>query len=383
MKKKLRIAMICDAIDDENLGGSFISGKRFAKWLFDVGHEIIWITSKFTEEEKRKEFSYAKIYEFPHTPRIWAYGVHFAYASVACLCKIFQKENIDIIYSIQPNITAWQSVRAAKKLHIPIISHSHTLPEMFAPWAPNFIQKLIKKIVAHMYRKYDGLISPTEFLKEKFDDCGFTMKQAIIGNGVDTTIFQPAQQDFQEIFTITYVGRLDPAKNLTLLLDAIHLLSKEKLSKQLRCEIVGWGVMEKKLSALVENYGIWNIVNFAGKLPAASPALVKAFQEASVFVLPSLYETEGMVVLEAMACACPILIADSEHSAARFFVQENGYVFDPKDPQDLADKVMNLINDPQLLSVMREKSLQESTQFTFAQSIKKLEAFFLSFCSPK
>jgi glycosyltransferase involved in cell wall biosynthesis len=90
-----------------------------------------------------------------------------------------------------------------------------------------------------MYSKYDGLISPTEFLKEKFDDCGFTMKQAIIGNGVDTTIFQPAQQDSQEVFTITYVGRLDPAKNLTLLLDAIHLLSKEKLSKQLRCEIVG------------------------------------------------------------------------------------------------------------------------------------------------
>jgi hypothetical protein len=59
--------------------------------------------------------------------------VRFAYASVACLCKIFQKEKIDIIYSIQPNITAWQSVRAAKKLHIPIISHSHTLPEMFAP----------------------------------------------------------------------------------------------------------------------------------------------------------------------------------------------------------------------------------------------------------
>lgn len=380
MEKRLRIAIICDAIDDESLGGSFISGKRFAKWLFDVGHDIIWITSKFTEEEKRKEFSYAKIYEFPHTPRVWAYGVRFAYTSVARLSKIFQQEKIDIIYSIQPNITAWQSVRAAKKLYIPIISHSHTLPEMFAPWAPNFIQKLIKKIVANMYRKYDGLISPTEFLKEKFDDCGFTMKQVVIGNGVDTTIFQPIQQTSQDTFTITYVGRLDPAKNLTLLLDAIHLLSKEKLSKQLRCEIVGWGVMEKKLSALVESYGIWNIIKFTGKLPAASPALVKAFQKASVFVLPSLYETEGMVVLEAMACGCPILIANSEHSAAKNFVQGNGYVFDPQSPQDLADKLIELMNNPRELTLMREKSLQESSRFTFAQSIKKLEDFFLSYC---
>ena len=88
-----------------------------------------------------------------------------------------------------------------------------------------------------------------------------------------------------------------------------------------------------------------------------------------------------MVVLEAMACGCPLLIADSKYSAAKFFVQGNGYVFDPQSPQDLADKLMKLINDPQLLSMMREKSLQESSRFTFAQSIKKLEDFFLSYCT--
>ena len=116
-------------------------------------------------------------------------------------------------------------------------------------------------------------------------------------------------------------------------------------------------------------------------MPAASAPLVKAFQESSVFVLPSLYETEGMVVLEAMACGCPILIANSEQSAAKFYVQENAYVFDPQNPQDLADKIKTLIDHPELLTLMRERSLQESTQFTFDQSIKKLEEFFLSFCS--
>ncbi|MEI7919624.1 MAG: glycosyltransferase, partial [bacterium] len=127
-----------------------------------------------------------------------------------------------------------------KRLHIPIVSHSHTLPELFAPGAPQFIQKLIKKIVASMYRQYDGLIFPTQFLQKKFDDGNFTMQQAIIGNGVDTTIFRPAPQKDKKIFNLVYVGRLDPAKNIPLLLDALHLLRmQKKLKKNLRCTIVG------------------------------------------------------------------------------------------------------------------------------------------------
>jgi hypothetical protein len=71
MQKKLRIAIVCDAIDDSKMGGSFISGKRFGAGLAKAGHEIIWITSLFRETDKKKDFAYAKkIYEFPHLPPI-------------------------------------------------------------------------------------------------------------------------------------------------------------------------------------------------------------------------------------------------------------------------------------------------------------------------
>jgi len=384
MQKKLRIAIVCDAIDDDSLGGSFISGKRFGAWLAKAGNDIIRITSKFTDESKRKDFSYAKVYEFPHTPRIGTYGVRFAYTSVSRLCKIFQKEKIDVIYSIQPNITAWQSVRAAKRLHIPIISHSHTLPELFAPGAPQFIQKFIKKIVAYMYRQYDGLISSTQFLQKKFDDCSFTMQQAIISNGVDTDIFYPAPQKDKEIFNLVYVGRLDPAKNIPLLLDALHLLRTQKnLKKNIRCTIVGWGVMEKNLHQQTAKYWLDEIVTFTGKLASESERLLHVFQQASVFVLPSLYETEWMVVLEAMACGCPLLVANSPTSAAKDFVHNNGYTFDCKDPQDLADKIEKLSNDQELCQRMRKASYEESQKFSFTLSVQKLESFLFSFVHPK
>jgi glycosyltransferase involved in cell wall biosynthesis len=113
----------------------------------------------------------------------------FAYTSVARLKKIFDQEQIDIIYSIHPTIIGWQSIRAAKKLHIPIVSHSHVWPELTLPGAPRCIQKIIKKIIAGMYRKCDGLISPTQLTKRIFDDCDLNNKQIIISNGVDTDIF--------------------------------------------------------------------------------------------------------------------------------------------------------------------------------------------------
>ncbi|MFA6255632.1 MAG: glycosyltransferase [Candidatus Absconditabacterales bacterium] len=378
MQKKLRIAIVCDSIDDSSLGGSFISGERFGAGLAKKGHEIIRITSKFKEIERKKDFAYAKMYEFPHLPRIGTYGVCFAYTSAARLCKIFQKEKIDIIYSIHPSIIAWQAIRAAKRLRIPIISHSHVWPELLLPGAPHVIQKFIKKVIAGMYRRCDGIISPTAFTKKIFDDCSLQNQQVIISNGVDTSIFCPSLGVKKNMFTILYTGRLDQEKNIPFLLEALHLLKKQKkLLPNMRCVLVGGGSEEKKLRTMVTEYGLDALVDFVSKMPSIS--LVQFYQEASVFVLPSLYELESMVTLEAMACGCPLLISDSPTSAAKDFVHNNGYTFNPKNPQDFADKIYSLSTNPELCKLMGKISSEQAQKFSFTLSVQKLESFLLSF----
>ena len=231
-----------------------------------------------------------------------------------------------------------------------------------------------------MYKKYDGLIYPTEFLLKKYSDCHFTKPEAVIGNGVDIDIFHPGEKLKQGKFNLLYVGRLDPEKNLNILLDALHILhSQKKLGEHVHCIFVWWWSLEKKLKALVAEYWLWNVVEFTGRIAAASARLVKIYQEASVFVLPSLYETEWMVVLEAMACGCPLLISDSPNSAAKDFVHNNGYTFNHKDPQDLADKIYSLSKNPELCELMRKVSLEQAQNFSFTLSVQKLESFLLSF----
>lgn len=222
----------------------------------------MWITSKFIQPEHKDNFAYAHVYEFPSLPRIGVYGVRFGYTSVRSIMRILRQERVDIVYSIQPTILARQTVRAAKRLHIPRVSHSHTLPESFIPRAPSYIQKLIKKFVVFMYQQYDGIISPTEFLQQKYDDGLHHLPQKIIGNGVDTNTFVPIDKP-ASLFTLLFVGRLDQNKNIILLLQALHVLKiQEKLPKDIQCVIVGDGVQKEMLHQQTKRYGLEDNVIF-------------------------------------------------------------------------------------------------------------------------
>lgn len=377
MIKKLHIAIICDSIDS-TLGGSYISAQRFAKWLSDLWHHIVWCTSPFLTAKKKKEFWYATLYEFPSLRPIGTQHVRFAYPRVSRLVEVFQKEQIDIVYNIHPAYIWRQAYRAAKRLHLPIISHSHVYVGATFGNLPNFIQKGIKNLIARFYRKCDGIAYPTALAKSDFDEYHFTNKQLFVSNGVDTKRFRPAPHTYQDPFTLLFVGRLDQEKRIPIILHAIHLLAKEnKLPHHFRCNIVGGGSEEQKLRVLVKKLHIEHLVHFLGK--RYGDDLVLAYQQASLYVLTSLFELESMTTLEAMACGCPILIADSKHNAAKFFVDGNGYLFDPQDPKDLANKLYTLINNPNLLETMRKKSIQNVAAFSFEKSIEKLESFFLSF----
>jgi rhamnosyl/mannosyltransferase len=169
----------------------------------------------------------------------------------------------------------------------------------------------------------------------------------IITPGVDAEAFTPSTRPWGS--TLLYVGRIDRAsawKGLDVLLEAFALLAAERPAALLR--VVGSGDALDEQRARARSLGVADRVEFTGDL--AADALVRAYQQARALVLPSRTESEsfGMTLVEAMACARPVI--GSAVGGIPSVVEDGrtGLLVPPGDARALADAARRLLDDDAL-----------------------------------
>jgi glycosyltransferase involved in cell wall biosynthesis len=145
-----------------------------------------------------------------------------------------------------------------------------------------------------------------------------------------------------------YVGQIIERKGIRFLLEACRLLKQQDASFTLL--IGGEGPQRAELEALTQHYQLQDCVQWLGWVNYES--LGYYFQAADVFVFPTLEDTWGMVALEAMAFAKPVLCSLLAGSAELVADGENGYLFDPQDADQLAQQMQTLIDQPELIQAM-------------------------------
>ncbi|MBP1690855.1 MAG: glycosyltransferase, partial [Bacteroidetes bacterium] len=165
----------------------------------------------------------------------------------------------------------------------------------------------------------------------------------VIPNYVDTALFAPAgQKQFQR--DLLFVGRLVPQKNLPALLDAI-------VSLPVRLGIVGQGPLEPVLRNHPASLN--GKVEWIGGVPSRD--LPGYFRGSRVFVLPSLYEGHPKVLLEAMACGCPVIGTRVPGIASVLTHEQNGILCAPT-ADGLRQAVQQLLNNERLASELGESA---------------------------
>jgi glycosyltransferase involved in cell wall biosynthesis len=140
--------------------------------------------------------------------------------------------------------------------------------------------------------------------------------------------------------------------------------------------IVGAGHLRTKLEKLTADLKMKKHLTFLGLVSEEDK--IHAYNASDIFILPSIAELEGMVVLEAMACGKPIIVSDAPMSASRYFVNGNGFLFKTKNPQDLAQQVLKLITDENLRQKMGKVSFEKIQQYDIHKSIELLEKVYYS-----
>jgi len=385
-KKKLNIAMVCDPIGN-NKSGVVVSTLRFGKLLKERGHHVIFVGARSSEHKGHSEHHGIKAYRYRSIPVPKSGGWNLAFPTFKELKKVFEEEKINVVHILLPMSGAIVAIKAAKSLNIKIVAHSHSQPENLFMDMPEFIQptlcNLWNKYLAWVYTKAESLIYPSELARSLLDKLSDeNQSSVVISNGINLKEFRPVDVgDFHERFNIPndkikllFVGRLFPEKSVDTLIKAIpHIIKKYSNTHVM---IVGAGHLRPKLEKLAQILGVEKHIAFLGLVSEEDKIL--AYNASDIFVLPSLAELEGMVVLEAMACGKPIIISDAEMSAARYFVDGNGLLFKTKDHEDLARQVLKLIMDTDLREKMGEISFEKSKFYDINKSVSDLEELYYS-----
>ncbi|MCU0527267.1 MAG: glycosyltransferase family 4 protein, partial [Elainella sp. Prado103] len=152
-----------------------------------------------------------------------------------------------------------------------------------------------------------------------------------------------------------FVGRIMPRKGLRVLLEACQSL-KERGYDRFTLLVVGDGEQRQELQDLSQTYHLNDCVQWLGRVDYDQVS--HYFQQADVFVLPTFEDTWGVVVLEAMLLGKPVLCSLGAGSSELVMDGENGYRFEPQQPEILAGQMQQFIDHPDQAAQMGDRAQQ-------------------------
>jgi D-inositol-3-phosphate glycosyltransferase len=207
-------------------------------------------------------------------------------------------------------------------------------------------------------------------------------KMVTIPPGVDTSHFYPIPADEAKQFIglnpearmVLFVGRIEPLKGVDTLIHAMSCLHLHELHRPVHLAIIGGepdALPENmtdemvRLQKLCDDLCVGGMVIFLGK--RGQNTLPYYYSAAEVLVMPSLYESFGMVALEAMACGTPVIA--SEVGGLGYLVKdgETGYTIPDSDPEALCDKLSRLLGDSHLRETMGLDAAQYALDYAWAK----------------
>jgi glycosyltransferase involved in cell wall biosynthesis len=245
--------------------------------------------------------------------------------------------------------------------------HAYTAPEAIKP-LPRLYRRLNYPRSA---RAADAIIINSESLRAEIEHYLHVdpRKLKLIYEAVDHDLFRPGDADAARAHVALYgvtkpfvlfVSSLWPYKNCDGLLRAWAQARGDLGERQLA--VVGAGRDEKYLASLrslAAELGIASDVNFVGPVPLEET--VSFYRAADVFVYPSLNETFGLPILEAMACGCPVVTSDS--SAMPEIAGGAALLSEPKDPASIAKAITEALGPGR--DRLRDLGLRRAAQFTW------------------
>ncbi len=314
-------------------------------------------------------------------PSIFSFGEksEFRFANIfsSAVRKKVKAFKPDIIHVHHPFWIGSLGVYMARRLKVPAVYTYHTRLEHYAHFV--FLPgSLFRNIIAHFLvrrfaNKCDAVIVPTDSTEEYLRMIGVTAPTYVQPTGIEYDRFQhvePAQVEklkkrlkIKDETVFVSVSRLSNEKNIDFMIDALAEL-KKNTDKAFRLLIVGDGHQKQRLQAKIDELGLTQTIQLVGSV--APENMANWYQLGDAFLFASQSETQGMVILEAMAAGLPVVAVRS--SGIDDVVEDgfNGYKTPAKQAVWL-ERVERILNDESL----RKELSDNAESFAKAYSVER------------
>lgn len=402
-KPKLRIALF-SGLYAPFLTGVSVAVHQRVRWLLQQGHEVFLIhpqiNDKFPKNVGKRPmagldeltvFPNFSHYAFPTEPLIF-------YKSLPQPLSDRYWSDTQLLTQFQPDIIVVEEaaqmrgmysallqgygrpvgVKYAKRTHTPIISVFHTdivayikyyLGDVFF----NLLRPIVPLLIKQFSEEYDLNVFSSREQLEKYEKLKCQRGEYLPYQGIDCEKFHPRNivhdpipQDNRP--TLLFVGRITAEKNVTQLIDIYPLIAAK--IPDVHLVIVGSGPLDeeirKRAQKFVSGITIWG--------ESHGTELLGWFARADVFINPSVTENFCTTTNEALASGTPVVSANATSTSEQVIPGHNGFLAEPNNPKDFAQKIAAILQNPELKTTMGEQARAFILQYDWSACTEKFES---------
>lgn len=371
----LRIALISETFPPEINGVANTLG-RLANGLLQLGHRVQVVRPRQSVDDGRHsddELLLTRGWPLPGYP-----GLQWGQSCLQKLLRHWKRLRPDVLYIATEGPLGLAALRAAKRLRIPALSGFHTNFQQYsAHYGLGPLTRLVTAYLRWFHNRTVRTLVPSASQALELERRGFA-HVVQLARGVDGRLFQPGRRDDElrrqwglgeQDIAVLHVGRLAAEKNLGLLGRAFRQLRAAHPHLHMRLIVVGDGPQRAQLARELPD------ALFCGL--QRGEELARHYASGDLFLFPSLSETFGNVVLEALASGLAVVAYDQAAAGQHIRHGHNGVLAPPGDEAEFVDAANWLLEDRERLRRVRLNARQHAGRQEWANIVERFEGYLL------
>ncbi len=326
-----------------HVGGVARSVSSFTSEFRKQGHRVAVVAPEFPGSHDERE---EDIIRLPAIQRFKGSDFSVRLPISRRLSRALEGFKPDIVHSHHPFLIGDTALRVAHQFNIPIVFTHHTMWEQYTHYVPGdspVLKKFVIRLSTGFANLCDMVFAPSQSLKEILLERGVCSPVEVVPTGMDLALFKTGSgrgfrltMDIPEdAFVVGHLGRLAPEKNLLFLARAISSFMHKHGSAHFL--LVGKGPLLKEIEKIFMEKGL--IDRFHYLQMVHGPLLASAYKAMDVFAFASKSETQGLVLVEAMAAGVPVIAIDAPGAREVVVDRINGRLLAEEDEEEFVSAI--------------------------------------------